>query len=1255
MATQLIFSAVFARSISSIFFRKGFRVAGLAFLILLMFFVSILPVNAINSDGLRGFSFKDDTEGSVLSTTTDTDGDGIDDDIEDSIGTNKTDRYGDKDKDGLYDFEEYLDVYGTPDNMNDKPKYDYNSNTTYEDILDIYHYFNLNSNKEGYLRDILGYEGEESGFSGYLLWNITFAEEYSGGNPEEDVVYAENIFQDVIFSGALSGGSYNGNVIYRDNILRSVIFSGSLAGGSAFGNLNFERNSLEDVNFRGNYTGGAGAEKDVRYLNNNLRNVTFTGEGAGASYSGTVNYMGNVFEDVTFRGSLAGGGEKGEVIYSDNIFRNVSFSGQNSGSSPLAPLTFRDNALEDVDFSGNYAGGSYNGSVVYSNNTLQSVTFSGIESGGSLGKRGFEQGGKVTYIGNNFTDVWFSGAHAGASSATTNYTDNIFYNVQYSWRLGLYWDDKSIDYYNIVSSNNTNTIVYDPHDSDDDGLGDAFEFTSGYHPVNSDSDTDGLNDSYELRILGTSVINNDTDGDGLADGWEDEYRDHPGVDPLVDTSNLLLDYDGDGLTLLEEALIGTNPMDIDTDSDELNDSYEVQILGTNPVNNDTDNDGLNDSYEVKVLGSSPISVDTDKDGLLDGHEVLHFGTNPTSNDTDGDNLYDYEEIGLRTSPINEDTDGDGLNDGYEKLTLGTDPLDNDTDGDGLNDGYEKLTLGTDPLDNDTDGDGLNDGWEDEYSGIQGIDPLRDTETQSNHDGDSLNLLEEAMAGTAPNNPDTDGDGLNDSYEVKTLETNPNNPDTDGDGLNDSYEVKTLETNPNNIDTDGDGLNDSYEVTYNGSLGVNPRIFSSDLSADYDEDGLNTLEEAIAGTNPEDNDTDGDGLGDKWEYIYRMSSGVDPLSPVLPSDLTLDKDNDSLTFSEEVDLGTDPDRNDTDGDGLDDNLERSIGTNPVDKYGDLDSDGLYDFEEYLDLYGTPDNKSDTSKYNYNDSTTFADILDIYHFFNLSSNKTGYLRDMSYTQENGGFTDYLLWNVTFNEDYAGGNETGNVIYANNLLVDTVFNKTHAGGSNSSSVVYVNNVLVRVVFSGEYAGGSFTNNVIYSNNTMIEVAFVNWFTGGSPFGNVTYQENVFVDVFFSEFYAGESYIGTATYVNNVNITTTHSVKNGEEQKIEPEEEQKLKPEEEQKLKPEEEQKSEPKEVDPIDIVDNEEDVEGPDELKIEEVEEQNKSNDLSDEIPTTGLSPLVDEAVSGALSISLFALGALFTVSSMLFFVLRRKLRG
>jgi len=96
---------------------------------------------------------------------------------------------------------------------------------------------------------------------------------------------------------------------------------------------------------------------------------------------------------------------------------------------------------------------------------------------------------------------------------------------------------------------------------------------------------------------------------------------------------------------------------------------------------DSDDDGLLGSEEA-ALGTDPDDPDTDGDGVLDGDEVGEDG------------VYDP---GVDTDPLTGDTDDDGLDDGDE-LDLGTDPLEADTDGDGVDDGTEFL-LDTDPLNN----------------------------------------------------------------------------------------------------------------------------------------------------------------------------------------------------------------------------------------------------------------------------------------------------------------------------------------------------------------------------------------------------------------------------------------------------------------------------------------------------------------------------------------------------------------------------
>jgi hypothetical protein len=125
---------------------------------------------------------------------------------------------------------------------------------------------------------------------------------------------------------------------------------------------------------------------------------------------------------------------------------------------------------------------------------------------------------------------------------------------------------------------------------------------------------------------------------------------------------------------------------------------------------------------------------------------------------------------------------------------------------------------------DYDADGLPTYYERQYSFLNERDA---SDAAKDQDNDGLSNLQEYQLGTAPDNPDTDGDGVLDGAEVNRVAgaTDPLNPDTDGDGLSDKVETGTGKfvsasdtgTDPLSPDTDGDGFGDGLEV----SNGANP--------------------------------------------------------------------------------------------------------------------------------------------------------------------------------------------------------------------------------------------------------------------------------------------------------------------------------------------------------------------------------------------------------------------------------------------------
>ncbi|MBW3631390.1 MAG: hypothetical protein KY456_00040 [Chloroflexi bacterium] len=88
------------------------------------------------------------------------------------------------------------------------------------------------------------------------------------------------------------------------------------------------------------------------------------------------------------------------------------------------------------------------------------------------------------------------------------------------------------------------------------------------------------------------------------------------------------DIDGDGLSDVDEAAYGSDPLNRDYDADGLLDGEEAYIYGTDPLNNDSDGDGLLDGEEVHQYGTSPVAWDSDGDGVGDADELFVHGTNP---------------------------------------------------------------------------------------------------------------------------------------------------------------------------------------------------------------------------------------------------------------------------------------------------------------------------------------------------------------------------------------------------------------------------------------------------------------------------------------------------------------------------------------------------------------------------------------------------------------------------------------------------
>lgn len=229
--------------------------------------------------------------------------------------------------------------------------------------------------------------------------------------------------------------------------------------------------------------------------------------------------------------------------------------------------------------------------------------------------------------------------------------------------------------------------------------------------------------------------------------------------------------------------------------------------------------------------------------------------------------------------------------------------------------------------------------------------------------------------------DRDNDGLNDNFETG-LGSNLDNPDTDGDGIDDKTEVGNDPLNPR--DTDNDGIADILDTDDDGdeipSKDEGTKDTDNDGTPDYldkddDGDGISTDSENYNAGTPKDDDSDKDGVPD---YLDADDDG-DGLSTQLEGIKDSDKDgvydyrdtdddNDSVATKDEgikdIDADGLPNYLDTDDDG-DGILTKDEGTKDTDTDGipnyldaDDDNDGLY--TKYENYNGGLPTDDDTDK-------------------------------------------------------------------------------------------------------------------------------------------------------------------------------------------------------------------------------------------------------------------------------------------------------
>ncbi len=533
-------------------------------------------------------------------------------------------------------------------------------------------------------------------------------------------------------------------------------------------------------------------------------------------------------------------------------------------------------------------------------------------------------------------------------------------------------------------------VIVMANDPDGDGFPvDVDPDDGGTALANADHDSDGISDYLDLDSDNDGLPDiiegggSDSDGDGLVDNFVDANID--GLASIVDPNeggtaltypnsdtDTLSDYfdtesDGDGIAdAIEQGGLDTDAngrLDnfVDTDSDGFSDVVDTDNGGTALDFNDADGDGL-ENYR---------DLDSDNDGLQD---ILEAG----GTDSDDDGIVDgtftdansngYDDS-VEASPLAVlDTDGDGVDD-FADL---------DSDNDGITDVVEfgGLTVdsGTGQIDSFTDTN--TNGWNDAQEGASITPTNTDNATDplgvDNHldlDSDDDGIVDNFEAQTkaayiAHSGNDTDNDGLDDAYDPDNMGTLITPVNTDGD----------LTPTPDYLDSDSDDDNVTDLVEGNNAGRGQYADWDSDadavfddtgFDADVDSDGIldifdtvvgNAGNTQVTGSSAAVQDTDVDGTWDfqdtdddgDGEVTYDNTAGDE------------DNDNDDDPTNDFADGGTpipdylfnDPD---SDGDGITNSNDadadndglanaREDGGTGVDPGGDIDEDGILNYQD-----------------------------------------------------------------------------------------------------------------------------------------------------------------------------------------------------------------------------------------------------------------------------------------------------------------------
>ncbi|MBP1590252.1 MAG: hypothetical protein ILO10_08680 [Kiritimatiellae bacterium] len=340
--------------------------------------------------------------------------------------------------------------------------------------------------------------------------------------------------------------------------------------------------------------------------------------------------------------------------------------------------------------------------------------------------------------------------------------------------------------------------------------------------------------------------------------------------------------------------------------------YWVSLGVTNVMNGEgsfTDTDHSDPLFDRVRFYAAAQYADSDDDGITDGEEWL-WGVSSQTDDSDGDGVPDYlERTVYHTDPYNPDTDGDGWTDG-EEVTAGTDPLDRLS--------ATRLARGVLVHGVKYSSDATNQWVQLHCSGPRGVDVGGFRLQAAGTNWETQVVLPEGTWMVPGHFLLVGGEGVTNADVTAewTLAGTISNAPTAGVRL-----LPPEETTNGPVDVvlyaKNTGFNE-YGLDTTGWLSQTTNLWAS---------SSRHLERLNLGG---DSDLESD-----WR---QADDGI-----VFNTSIVLDSDGDGLADEQEYMLGSNPFAQDSDGDGLLDGFEAAHGLDPTN--GDTDGDGTPDGEEH----------------------------------------------------------------------------------------------------------------------------------------------------------------------------------------------------------------------------------------------------------------------------------------------------------------------